>query len=92
MAVPYFQEAIRLDPQNVGAHFDMANALYKKGHTYDAMRQYERTLTLDPHHRWAHFNLGGLSRRPDRLMGVLEQYPQTARLSPEATNRLFATR
>ena len=30
-AVPYFQEAIRLDPQNVGAHFDMANALYKKG-------------------------------------------------------------
>ncbi len=47
-AAPYFEEALRIDPNHVMAHYYFAIDLVQMGHLSEAISHYERVLQLDP--------------------------------------------
>jgi len=58
-AKPHLLEALKLNPRNAKAHFQMAIVLEKTGDPIDALRELGRTMSLDPnwadpHYRAAH--------------------------------------
>jgi tetratricopeptide (TPR) repeat protein len=46
-AIVAYQKATELDPQEVRAHFALAQAYVAKGRTQDAIREFNRTIELD---------------------------------------------
>jgi tetratricopeptide (TPR) repeat protein len=47
-AAGHFEQAIRINPKNSTAHFNLGNALGAKGQLDEAIRCDEETLRLDP--------------------------------------------
>ncbi len=62
-AIPYFREAVRIQPKDTDGHNNLGNALLQKGRTAEAMVQYQEALDLshsagDRGDREADYNLG----------------------------------
>jgi tetratricopeptide (TPR) repeat protein len=57
-AIVDYNQAIRLDPQNVDAHINRGVAYYAKGDSDRAIADYERALRLDPNNADAYNNRG----------------------------------
>ena len=57
-AVAAYNEAVRLDPQHVNAHYHKGNALYNLERYEDAIVAYNEAIRLNPEHANAHFNKG----------------------------------
>jgi spermidine synthase len=53
----FFQEALRLDPNNPDVHYDLALFYSRQGRTLDAVKHYSETLLLRPYHQNASNNL-----------------------------------
>ncbi len=62
-AIESLEDAVRLQPTFVGAHYNLGVALERAGRTDDARALYTRTLALQSTHAQAHNNLGVLSAR-----------------------------
>jgi tetratricopeptide (TPR) repeat protein len=60
--IPYFEEAVRLDPQTATLRFQLANAYQATGRRDDAAEQFRATTKLDPLHAAAHHRLAGYAR------------------------------
>jgi tetratricopeptide (TPR) repeat protein len=61
-AIPYFEEAVRLDPQTATLRFQLANAYQAMGRHAKAAEAFRGTLNLDPFHATAHQRLAGYAR------------------------------
>lgn len=59
-AIPVYEEAIRLDPENSGIRLDFARSLQSNGMNSDAEAQFLRVLELEPDNHTAHYYLGRL--------------------------------
>lgn len=62
-AIPYFQQAVRIQPKDTDGHNNLGNALLQKGLVDEAMAQYQEALDLslaagDAGDREADYNLG----------------------------------
>ena len=57
LAINQFREALRLDPDHVGATHDMGLALAKLGKTRQAIEYFQKTLVIDSTYEEAYFNL-----------------------------------
>jgi tetratricopeptide (TPR) repeat protein len=62
-ALAQYVEAIRLDPQQVQAHYNMGNSLVYLGRSAEAATQYREVLRINPGLRAAQENL-------DRVLGM----------------------
>ena len=60
-----FEAAIRLDPQNANAHFNLALTFQHMGDTTKAIRRLEHVLTVDSSHHQARQVLSGLRNNMD---------------------------
>jgi protein O-mannosyl-transferase len=47
-AISQYQQAIRLTPDNVDAHYNLGMAFYQQGRTDEAIRQFQAALRLKP--------------------------------------------
>ncbi len=61
-AIPYFEEAVRLDPQTATLRFQLANAYQAVGRREEAVEQFRATAELDPLHAAAHHRLASYAR------------------------------
>jgi Flp pilus assembly protein TadD len=59
-AIREYETATRLDPQDVGARFDLAVALTRAGRIQEAITRYEEVLRLRPDDAEARDNLARL--------------------------------
>jgi tetratricopeptide (TPR) repeat protein len=57
-AIACYRRALRLDPKNALAHFNLGNALYTQGPVAEAIACYRQVIALDPRYAQAHYNLG----------------------------------
>ncbi|MFH0893588.1 MAG: tetratricopeptide repeat protein [Bacteroidota bacterium] len=58
LAEDYYNNAIKLNPESIEAHFDLA-MFYQEDSLYDdAIVEYSKVLEIDPKYKQAHYNLG----------------------------------
>lgn len=74
MAVPYFAEAVRLDPSNADAHFNLGIALGRQGRSREAVEQLVMAVEIDPHHGGANDRLGGIRTQQHRFEEAARHY------------------
>jgi tetratricopeptide (TPR) repeat protein len=91
-SVARYEEALRLKPGYVEAHYNLGTALASLGRPADAIAQYREALRLNAGYAEAHYNLGvELERMPGRLDEAIGEYQAAVRLKPgygEAQNNL----
>jgi tetratricopeptide (TPR) repeat protein len=57
-AIEHLQKAIQLEPKQYLAHYELANALIKKGKVDEGIAEFKQTLELNPKYADAHRYLG----------------------------------
>ena len=61
------QEAVRQNPNDAKAHYNLGNALLSRGNTSEAISHYKKAIVLNPDYEDAHYNLkiaiSGLEKR-----------------------------
>ena len=66
-AVGHLEAALRLNPQSVEAHYNLATALVRSGRHDEAADHFRRALQIQPDHVGAHVNLGVVLRSQRRF-------------------------
>ncbi|MCO6458439.1 MAG: protein kinase [Pirellulaceae bacterium] len=83
-AIAAYEQAVRLDPDNVWYHnrlgFTMA---WKGGRDDDAIAQFRQSIRLDPHHGWSHYLLAVALENKGQLIAAADEFQAVARLLPE---------
>ncbi|MFC1489050.1 tetratricopeptide repeat protein, partial [Thermodesulfobacteriota bacterium] len=90
-AVNCFSEALRIDPENMALHNNLAIALAKQGRTAEAIEHYLQALRIKPDYEEVHNNLGNALAKQGRTAEAIEHYLQALRIKPdygEAHNNL----
>jgi Flp pilus assembly protein TadD len=82
-AIAEWNEAIRINPLDVGVHNNLGAALSMKGRTEEAVLHYQEALRLDPDHADVHNNLGVALEQTGRIDQALVHYEAAARLAPD---------
>lgn len=77
-----FDEALKADPSNPGAHYVIGVIADSEGRAADASRSYEKALELDPAHFYARFNLGNLFARQGRIRDALQSFEKALETGP----------
>jgi len=78
-AVPYFQQAVRIQPTDTDGHNNLGNALLQKGLVDEAMMQFQKALALsvaqgDIGEREADYNLGTALLSKGRIDEAIAHY------------------
>jgi len=82
-AMDQYEQAFRLDPEDVEAHYNLASALLRTGRSSEAIDQFEQALRLRPDFAMAHYNLGDALFATNRLAEAIDQYRQALRVNPD---------
>jgi Flp pilus assembly protein TadD len=82
-AIAQYEEALRLKPDYVEAHYDLGNALISAGRAPEAIAQYGEALRLQPDIFAAHSNLGNALMSVGRTPEAITQYEEALRLRPD---------
>ncbi|MGE5048435.1 MAG: protein kinase domain-containing protein [Deltaproteobacteria bacterium] len=83
-AIASFEQALRLEPRNVEALRELANAYDAAGRTADAEATYRRAVDLH-HDSWAAYKeLGVFYNRHDRLADAVPCFERVAELTPDS--------
>jgi len=94
--IGYLKRAIKINPLNERAHYDLANALLRQKfedpeHQKLAIEHYQKALEIDPDFARAHFNLAItlLKQKPEDPQHqklAIEHYQKVLELAPEHRN------
>jgi superkiller protein 3 len=82
-AIEYFQRAIRLEPNNADAYYNLGNAFADAKRNEDAAAAYRKALELSPAFAEAHDNLGTLLFTLGQLNEAAQHFQEAIRLQPE---------
>jgi tetratricopeptide (TPR) repeat protein len=94
-AVKWFEETIRLAPQNgidetAGkAHYSLGVLMASSGRSADAIMHLSAAVRFSPNYVEAHTALGDAERRAGRVAASMEPYREALRISPKAAEARF---
>ena len=87
-AVKRYEDALRVDPGLVAAHFNLG-ALHLQANRFpQAVDQFEQALKIDPNYAAAHTSLGSALLLEGRTAAALSHYETALRLDPSAKAHL----
>ena len=89
LAIDWFAEAIRRDPNIADYFFNLALALREQGRCEEAIKSFDRGLTLQPSYAEGWYNLGELLEQQKRLDEAIMSYDMALKVEPsyrEAAN------
>ncbi len=84
-AANQYRKAIRLNPKNDKAHFNLGNALYKSGNADSAVQSFEQAIQNSPTDSLkaaAWYNKGVVQQTNKKLPDCIESYKKVLRLNP----------
>ncbi|HBZ71078.1 MAG TPA: hypothetical protein DEP35_15635, partial [Deltaproteobacteria bacterium] len=79
----HYEEALRLAPGFVDAHFNLGNHLGRVGRVEEAMAHYKEALRLQPDFAAAHDHLGNLLASLGRTQEAFAEWRETLRIEPK---------
>ncbi len=82
-AIDLYQQALRLAPDFVEAHLNLAGVFSRVGKQQDAIAECQQALRLKPDQPDAHYNLAIELELAGRPREAIEHYEQAIRLRPE---------
>jgi len=80
-AIPYLEEAVRLDPHTAALRFQLASAYQQTGRHESAAEQFRTTSDLDPFHATARRRLAGYARAAGDAQELERRSREVERLS-----------
>lgn len=78
----FWTDTVKKAPQSVKAHNNLGNALYEKGFTDRAIREYKEALGIKPDNQEALYNLGTVYHHKGMLDEAIGFYEKAVRLNP----------
>lgn len=81
-AIPAFQKAIQLSPDDVRGNTNLANALMQKGRIDDAIGHYQNALRGNPRYLEARTNLGAALAQQGKLDEAITHYRKALEVDP----------
>lgn len=82
-AIPHYERAIALAPDEVEAYAGLGAALLGLGRAEEAIIPLQRAIALNPRHYWAHRLLGNAYLRLERYALAAEELTQAYVLNPD---------
>ena len=73
-AIAEFREAVRINPNNEMAHYNLGTALGSKGNWDGEIKEEREALRLNSHNDEAHCNLGVALLKTGELPAALEEF------------------
>ncbi len=83
-AIDYYRDAIRVQPNYVDAHAELAQLLLSLGRQAEAAEQFHKVLELYPRHELAHEELGDMALKAGKLDQALEHFIRAAEINPDS--------
>jgi protein O-mannosyl-transferase len=81
--------ALACTSSNSIAHYNLGNALLKRGKIDEAIAQYQKALEIQPGLSSAHYNLGNAFLKHGELNEAIAQYQKTLELRPNHADSLY---
>jgi len=81
-AAALYREAVKTNPDDALAHYNLGFALVRLGHPEEAETEFRKTLEIDPKNRDAHFNLATSLARKDQWAEAAEHFRRSYELDP----------
>jgi protein O-GlcNAc transferase len=85
-ALPEFQKAARLDPEDAETHFNLGVVQRSLGQFDNAIASYQRAVAIRPDYAEAHINLGNLFKDLGRLENAVACFRRALELKPNDAN------
>src|SRR6185437_3920862 len=82
-ALARFQEAVKLNPEDEDAHYNLALALARKGDRKAAQKQYLEALRIYPDYAEVHNSFGNLLVAEGKLGEAIEHFQSAIKLAPD---------
>ena len=82
-AIPYFQQALQLEPRFPEARINLGIALVKEGNHAAAVQQFDQALQLNPYSSAAHYNLGDALLQENKPAEAIPEFKRALELRPD---------
>jgi tetratricopeptide (TPR) repeat protein len=82
-AVARFKEAVKFNPEDEDAHYNLALALARQENREAAMKEYLEALRIYPDYAEAHNNLGNLLVNEGKFSEAVEHFQAALKISPD---------
>lgn len=82
-AVPYYQKGLQLDPRNVKAHLELANAFEIQGKLSEAIKHLRESIRHRPDYAFAYYNLANILHKQNKLDEAIENYQRALDYQPD---------
>jgi len=84
-AIYHYKAALRIKTDYVVAHYNLGNALEKKGHTDEAIAHYLEALRIKPDYAQAHNNLGTVLYNKKDYESAALHFSKALKINPQDT-------
>ncbi|MFN3533661.1 MAG: tetratricopeptide repeat protein, partial [Candidatus Brocadia sp.] len=84
-AIGEYKKALRLEPYNREAHYNLAVAYHKKGLYKEAIEEYKTVLELYPNDHETLYNLGAIYARNNMQDAAIFAWEKAVELKPDFT-------
>jgi protein O-mannosyl-transferase len=82
-AIPQFQEALKINPDDANAHTNLGIALVHLGQLPEAIQEYREALQLNANLELTHYNLAIALAAAGQTQQAVDEYEQTLQLNPD---------
>lgn len=82
-AIAHYREALKIDPQLPGAHFELAEMLNVASDPDDAQKEYEAALAADPYDEKSECRLGEFAYRASHFKAASAHFSRALQLQPD---------